>query len=110
MQSNIRKRVKSRLSEDFENGAIDDVMMQDYITTACDRIRLRLGVDQYPDEFDSIAVEIVIKIHRRNYHEGISSENVDTLSTSFVDDILDEYSQEFETYKKQHNRQLVRFI
>lgn len=110
MQKKIRERVKIRLNEDFENGVINDNTLQDYITTACDRIRLRLGVEQYPDDFDSIAVETVIKMHRRSYHEGINSENVDALSTSFVDDILDEYSQEFDSYKQNHNRQLVRFI
>lgn len=104
-------RLRQRLKEDFDNKVIDIDTLKDYITTSIDRINLRLGTDSLPDEFKSVVVEIVIKMHRRCYHEGISSESVDSLSTSFVDDILDEFSTEFEMYKKTHiNNRQVRFL
>jgi hypothetical protein len=66
--------------------------------TATDRIKLRLGVSEFPIELESIAVEVICAMHNKTYHEGIKQENVDTFSISFVDDILKEYESDFARY------------
>lgn len=104
----INNRVKIRLPGE----KLDDVLINEYVTTATDRIKLRLGTSELPAEFESIVVDVAVKMHRRNYYEGISSEGADTFSTSFVEDLLNEYTAEFERYKEQQKEKdrLVRFL
>lgn len=67
--------------------------------TVCDRLKIRLGESELPEAFKRIAAEATVKAFRRMYYEGIDSETVSDISTSFVSDILDEYSDEIEAYK-----------
>ena len=46
-------------------------------------------------------MDAVVKMYRRTYYEGISSEGVANISTSFVEDILDEYAEEIARYRDQ---------
>jgi len=91
-------------------------LLDELVTTATDRIKLRLGLSEFPDALNSIAVEVVCAMHNRSYHEGIKSEGVDTFSVSFVDDILSEYDKDFTRYlqgveKAQNtNKGVVRFL
>ena len=64
-----------------------------------DRLCLRLGVDTLPTLFQSICVDATVKMVRRTYYEGISSEGVANISTSFVDNILAEYDDEIGDWK-----------
>lgn len=95
MEKSIAERARVRLLDD----SVTDDMLSEYAQTATDRICLRLGVDEVPKLFESIAVDVIVKMHRRSFYEGISSESADTLSTSFVDDLLNEYNEEFQSYK-----------
>lgn len=95
VMNSIVRRSRNRLADD----SVTDNALFEYVQTARDRICLRLAVDDLPKPFESIAVDVVVKMHRRNFYEGIASESVDTLSTSFVDDALNEYAAEFEAYK-----------
>lgn len=85
-------------------------------TTATDRIKLRIGESTLPAELESIAVEVICAMHNRSYYEGIKQENVDTFSTTFVDDILKEYELEFDRYIENRektanvNRGVLRFL
>lgn len=85
--------------------------------TATDRIRLRVGESTFPNELESIAVEVICAMLNRSYHEGIKTENVDSsFSVSFVDDILKEYEKEFVNYLEikekslNVNRGVLRFL
>lgn len=104
-------RIKVRLPE--EN---DETLLNELITTATDRICLRLGADELPSIFESICVEVVIKAYRRIYYEGIESEGVDSIQTSFVSDLLEEYNSEFSAYLEKQknedstNKKVVRFL
>lgn len=91
--NDILSRVKIRLPDEPS-----DILLDELIETAVDRICLRLGVDIVPPRFKSIVVDAVCKIYRRIYYEGIQSEGVDSLSVSFVDDVLAEYDKEFDRY------------
>lgn len=104
----ILERVKIRLADED----VSEPLLDEFILTAKDRITLRVGADEYPEKLDSITVDVAVKVYRRQYHEGISSENVDgTVTSSFIDDILDEYSAEFNSYRaKNDSKTEVKFI
>ena len=104
-------RIRHRIPED----TVSDGLLMDYAGTVSDRLCLRLGEDQLPELFQSICVDAVVKMYRRTYYEGIASEGTANLSTSFVDDILDEYSEEILSWKEQRANQhgsgrVVRFL
>ena len=73
--------------------------LKEYIQTMSDRICLRLGAETLPAIFESVCVDATVKMVRRTYYEGISSEGVANISTSFVDDILAEYTGEINDWK-----------
>ena len=73
--------------------------LTEYLQTMSDRLCLRLGVETLPAIFASICVDATVKMVRRTYYEGISSEGVANISTSFVDDILAEYAGEIGDWK-----------
>lgn len=107
----VLDRVKLRLPE-----ANDDTMLEELIQTATDRINLRVKQHTFPTVLESILVEIVVKMYRRKYYEGISSESADTLNVSFYEDIFAEYEGEFNNWIKMNdedtgnNKLKVRFI
>lgn len=72
--------------------------LKELITTIADRICLRVGDSVLSDLLYSIAVDATVKMVRRINYEGINSESVDTISTSFVSDVLSEYDDEFRSY------------
>lgn len=89
-------RLKTRLPDT----QLTDAQLAEYLTTMSDRLCLRLGADTLPPLFGSICVDATVKMVRRTYYEGISSEGVANISTSFVDDILAEYAGEIDDWKK----------
>lgn len=105
MQSIILDRVERRLQEDE---GYKETLIKEYISTVVDRLCIRLGAERLPESFQSIAVDAVIKMHRRSFYEGIQSENDGGASVSFVDDILNEYRTEIEQYNRS-NKKKVRF-
>ena len=89
--------------------------LMEYLQTMSDRLCLRLGVETLPAIFTSICVDATVKMVRRTYYEGISSEGVANISTSFVDDILAEYSGEIDDWKNAqadsgNSRKVVTFL
>lgn len=106
----VLERVKVRIPEAKEG------VLEELITSATDRILLRIGKDELPAKLETIAVEIVTKMYRKMYYEGITSESADTLTVSFVENIFAEYEEEFERWMKLDdeaegkNKLKVRFI
>lgn len=92
------ERVRKRIPDTEE---MTDDVLEEYISTVSDRLCLRLGADFLPRLFESACVDAVVKMHRRAYYEGISSEGAANITTSFVDDILSEYAEEIERYREQ---------
>ena len=60
------------------------------------------------------SADVVVKLVRRWNYEGIASEGADTLSTSFVEDVLAEYDDEFAAYREtkaaENGGKQVRFL
>lgn len=107
----VLDRVKLRLPEET-----NDQTLEELIQTATDRINLRIKQPTFPTVLESILVEIVVKMYRRKYYEGISSESADTLNVSFYEDIFAEYEGEFNNWIKMNdeetgdNKLKVRFV
>lgn len=105
-------RVRLRIS----NSEITDTVLNEYIGTIQDRLLLRLGEEKLPGAFQSVCVDATVKMFRRTYYEGISSENVVNMSTTFVEDILSEYTQEISEWKVARansgggNKRTVKFL
>lgn len=87
------------LKRRIPDAVVTDAVLIDYIQTVSDRLCLRLGTDNLPELFNSICVDAAVKVYRRTYYEGISSESAASISTSFVDDVLAEYTQEIFDWK-----------
>lgn len=88
-------RLKTRLPDT----GLSDRELLEYLSAVSDRLCLRLGTGALPPQFGSVCVDAAVKMVRRIYYEGISSEGVVELSTSFVDDILAEYAPEISEWK-----------
>ena len=106
----VLERVKVRIPEAKEG------VLEELVTSATDRILLRIGKDELPTKLETIAVEIVTKMYRKMYYEGITSESADTLTVSFVENIFAEYEEEFKRWMELDddiegkNKLKVRFI
>lgn len=108
----IKSRVLIRKPE------ADSLLVDELVKTATDRINLRLGLTILPPELESVAVEVVCAMYNRSQssNEGIKSENVDTFSVTFVDDILSEYETDLARYielkdkQDNQNRGVLRFL
>ncbi len=105
----------SRLKIRLPDTQLTDAQLTEYLTTMSDRLCLRLGADTLPPLFHSICIDATVKMVRRTYYEGISSEGVTNLSTSFVDNILSEYDDEIGDWKANqaaagNNNKVVTFL
>ena len=106
----VLERVKVRIPEAKEG------VLEELVTSATDRLLLLIGKDELPAKLETIAVEIVTKMYRKMYYEGITSESADTLTVSFVEDIFAEYEEEFKRWMELDddiegkNKLKVRFI
>lgn len=91
--------ILSRLKIRLPDTKLTDDDLNEYLQTVSDRLCLRLGADTLPPLFNSICVDATVKMVRRTYYEGITSEAVANINTSFVDDILAEYAGEIEDWR-----------
>lgn len=108
------ERLKIRIPD------IDEVLADELIRTAQDRIMLRVGLkrDTFPTELESICVEVVTAMYnkRQMQHEGVDSESVDVFSMKFVNDLLEQYDDELKHFKsmldkeEDDQRGVVRFL
>ena len=78
-------------------------------STVCACLCLRSHERRLPDMFVSIAVDAVIKLYRRYFYEGVSSESDGGVSVNYVEDILNEYASEISEYN-QKNSSGVQFL
>lgn len=100
------ERIKVRLSLSDDS---KDSILKELINTITDRLCLLLKEEALPKKFESICVDAVVKAYRRIYFEGITQEGVEGISTAFVDNILDEYRLEIDSWINS-NKGIVKFI
>ena len=104
-QFEVIENIKVRLNDENAN----ESLIEQLIELVHDRLLLRLQEDALPSCFLSIMKDAVIKLYRKNYFEGITSESSDGLSTTFVDDVLSEYALEISEYRRNRSG-MVRFL
>jgi hypothetical protein len=88
--------IKSRVLARLHGESYDESVITELVQTVFDRLCIRLGVTtaNFPAVFASVAVDATIKAWRRRYFEGLSSEGTVSLTSSFFEDILNEYNDE----------------
>lgn len=104
-----------RLRIRLPDTSLTEEALEEYLHTMSDRLCLRLGVETLPALFRSVCVDATVKMVRRIYYEGITTEGAANISTSFVDDILAEYAQEIGDWKSGqaasgNSNRVVRFL
>ena len=79
----------------------DDLVLGLFLDDAVNLIMLYLETEDFPDELGFIAEDIAVKKYRRMGNEGVQSEKIDVLTTTFSSSrYLDEYIPYLELYKK----------
>lgn len=86
-------RLKKRLPD------ADSDILAELLQTIKDRLCIRLGAGTLPQLFESICVDATVKATNRMHYEGIASEGAVNITTSFVEDILSEYTAEIQAYR-----------
>ena len=90
----ILERLETRLGNDYDESVVIELSR-----TIEDRLVLRLRANTLPEVFQSVVVDATVKLFRRMYYEGISTEGAANISTSFVEDILAEYDDEISAWR-----------
>ena len=79
----------------------DDLVLGLFLDDAVNLIMLYLEVKEFPDELGFIAEDIAVKKYRRMGNEGVQSEKIDVLTTTFSSSkYLEEYIPYLDLYKK----------
>lgn len=88
-------KLKLGLTEDSEKDNLLMVLLND----AIDYMKTYIETDIIPEQLQFIAEEVAIKRYRRIGSEGISTEKIDVLSTSYKSDDFYEYKPLMKLYK-----------
>lgn len=115
MGNEVLDKLIGRIRIRLDPEEVDETVIKELAVTVSDRLCIRLGEDSLPDPFYSVCVDAAVKMGRRMYYEGISSEGTVNLSTSFVEDILSEYDDEIAAWKEKRTNtggtgRVVRFL
>lgn len=88
-------RVKTLLGfTDTQN----DELLNQVISLTSDRLKVRLGADQVPDQLEYIVAEVAVARFNRIGSEGLSSHSVEGESMSWSDDDFAPYQDDIEAY------------
>ena len=88
-------KLKLGLTEDSEQDNLLRILLND----AIDYMKVYIETDSIPKQLQFIAEEVAIKRYRRIGSEGISTEKIDVLSTSYKSDDFYEYKPLMKLYK-----------
>lgn len=88
-------KLKLGLTDDSEKDNLLMVLLND----AIDYMKTYIETDTIPVQLQFIAEEVAIKRYRRIGSEGISTEKIDVLSTSYKSDDFYEYKPLMKLYK-----------
>lgn len=110
--NSLVNRVKLRYLEGED--VPDDAVITEMLQTVIDRITIRMETTtELPDTAGSIVVDAAMKALRLRGFEGSTSESAadgGSMSNSFIDDILKEYSEEIASLKRTMNRSGIKFF
>lgn len=86
---------------EIEDDSKDELLIT-LLTNAANYIKLAIDSDKVPEELFFIAEEVCVKRYRKLGGEGISTEKVDCLSTTYVQDDFQQYKKLLSSYKDKH--------
>lgn len=89
-------KIKLNLTSDNSQDDLLALLLSD----AINYMRVYLELEKIPLELQFIAEEVAIKRYRRLGSEGISTEKIDVLSTSYKSDDFYEYKPLMKLYKQ----------
>ena len=89
--------IKLKLGLIDDNG--QDDLLAILLTDAINYMKVYIETDIIPNELGFIAEEVAIKRYRKIGSEGISTEKIDVLSTSYKSDDFYEYKPLMKLYK-----------
>lgn len=102
MEYSLLDRIKIILKLDIKDNSKDDLLMI-LMNNAVSTVRIYLGVDELPEEMEFVAEELTVARYRKIGSEGISTEKVEELSTTFSIDDLNRYKGILNVYKDNHS-------
>lgn len=78
----------------------NDALINEFIYTIKDRIKLIYSIEEFPEELDSVVLEIAIMMFNESElnHEGVKEEKVDVFSIKFVNDKISLFNKEISGY------------
>lgn len=113
------RKMKYRLSSDTSSSSLDrlrlklgledesqDDILAVLVDDASNLICLYLSTDSLPYSLNFIAEEIAIKRYRKIGSEGLTSESIDVIQSTFESDALAEYKPLLDEYKRNQSRRL----
>lgn len=110
--ASLTGRVRVRLL-DGEDVPGDDAI-KEMLTTIRDRISIRMETTaELPDAVASIVVDAAVKALRLRGYEGSTSEGASeggSVSSSFVDNVLQAYDDDLAALKRTMNRPGIKFL
>ena len=93
---------KIKIALQMSDDEYDD-LLQLYLDDATDFLKLRLSVSVLPDEMQAIARGAAVKKFNRFKNEGMASYSQDGESITFSSNDFDEWADEIDQWKKDHN-------
>ena len=93
---------KLKIALQMSDDEYDD-LLQLYLDDATDFLKLRLSVSVLPDEMQAIARGAAVKKFNRFKNEGMASYSQDGESITFSSNDFDEWADEIDQWKKDHN-------
>ena len=93
---------KLKIALQMSDDEYDD-LLQLYLDDATDFLKLRLSVSDLPDEMQAIARGAAVKKFNRFKNEGMASYSQDGESITFSSNDFDEWADEINQWKKDHN-------
>lgn len=96
-----RLKLKLGLEDDSQNDILA-ILVDDASRLIC----LYLSVETLPNSLGFISEEIAIKRFRKIGSEGLTSESIDVIQSTFESDTLAEYKPLLDEYKKNQSRRL----
>lgn len=90
----------------------DDALLQEIISTAENRLKLKLGgLEAVPSELSYIVTEVAIIRYNRISSEGAASQSRDGESTTYLEDDFAPFAADIAAWNNQHRKTgVVRFL
>ena len=80
-----------------------DIILAILLTNAVSTINVYLGVTELPNELEFVAEQLAIIKYNKLGSEGISTEKIDVLSTTYQADELASFKTILDSYKANNN-------